>query len=315
MSQTSIYKLPLFETYRYSLVYEDFTRPDELDEEATIHQILTYDRENRLVKAENFSNGELVTEKTFAYDGDKIVRETEFFAETDTSTEMRVSKTEEGYRKDFFTDGSLEYSEHYRLNDRGRTVGCRVVDPAGESIRSWEANERGDITRTIDKDGEVIHEYDYDGEDRVIQIVTRASGSESESDEKHETREVLYYEGEMPIRSEIFENGERIAYSEMEYGADGKILRSKQYQGEELVGETAVETDPDGAWMVRLQKQRVRRVARTAVYEDYRTGRVELLFDSDKRITDALASDDRYLDPDLGIDLEAEAYYFFEYEP
>jgi antitoxin component YwqK of YwqJK toxin-antitoxin module len=306
MSETVIYKIPLYEAYKYSLIYKDCIHPDSLDLEGTLHQRLVYDTKKRLIRVENYKDGELVTEKTFSFDGDRLMKEREYFVETESVTEIIYSYSAEGYRKGFFTHNELEASEIYVNNEKGVVGSCQCLDSENEVFRSWQANEKGDIVYFEEKGKVIEYDYVYNADGLIEEIVI--------TDEKGESREVRHYENKNVVKIENFSDGECIEYTLYEYNKDGKIIHTERYQEGVCVNETAIETDPAGLYEVHLQKQLGGYRAGARSVERYRTGKVEILYDEDRRMSEILASDYPFIDAALGISLDADAYYFFEYE-
>ena len=83
-----IYRIALFDAYTYGLVGEGKPRPDDPDAEGTLYQIITTDDRGRLVKIERFFEGEPSTERTFFYEGDRPIREEEYYTDTGTRSEI-----------------------------------------------------------------------------------------------------------------------------------------------------------------------------------------------------------------------------------
>jgi len=303
MPVTYIYRIALFDAYTYGLVGEGRPRPDDPDAEGTLYQIITTDDRGRLVKLERFFEGEPSTERTFFYEGDKPAREEEFYTDTGTRSEIRYRYRPGGLTKEFLTDGELDHTEEYSLNEKGVVVGCRQCDALGEETASWEANERGDRVRASDGEQEVSFDHRYDDDGLLVETSSRAG--------ERTTRETYRYRDNVLVKHEVFSLGPPATAD----GENDEFESPESETGETLVSEESVEVDPDGKWEVRRRRQLVSRIGmHDAGQNKYWPSRIEILFDDQRRITDVLACDYEFLAPALGVNCEANAYYFFEYE-
>jgi hypothetical protein len=300
MPVTYIYRIPLFEAFKYTLTEEGLPRADELDAEGTLYQIITMDDRRRLVKIEKYFEGELSSERTIFYDGECVVREEEIFKDSGTRSEIRYLYHQNGFTKEFYTEGEPDGKEAYTVNEKGVAVGCRRVDVSGEETTSWEANDRGDRLCLKDGEREVRFEHRYDGEGRVTESISR--------DGEQTIREALHYRDNVLIRHEVFAEGFR---AEREDDPDAPAAA----RGEALVSEEIIEPDPQGRFEVRKRRQLVARGSRDgSAAAKFWPSKIEILFDERRRITDVLVSDHELILPELGINCESNAYYFFEYE-
>jgi len=306
MRQVNIYKLPLLEAYQYSLIYEGYPRPDEIDEEAIIHQVIIYDDKDRPLKVENYTEGLLASSKSFAYDGELLVHEIEYFADTQGQNEIRVKLTETGFIKEFWEGGELSYREIYEKNSQGIIVACETVDELGQRLNLWKANAKGDVIYQLSEKGETMLSYQYDEKDRPVEIIRRFS-------EKEEVRR-LSYDGSRLVKEEIWQDGSCTQIEEYEYASDGEERSYRVFVGGELVLERLLERDPSQRWLVKLQKIKPWSNGRVAPNTYFQSSRVELLFDFDQSISDALTCGTVYQDVAQGIYLDRNAYYFCESE-
>ncbi len=125
------------------------------------------------------------------------------------------------------------------------------------------------------------------------------------------TRETYRYRDNVLVKHEVFSRGLPAAAD----GENDEFESPEPETGETLVSEESVEVDPDGKWEVRRRRQLVSRIGmHDAGQNKYWPSRIEILFDDQRRITDVLACDYEFLVPALGVNCEANAYYFFEYE-
>jgi hypothetical protein len=332
MSVTYVYKMPLYHAYEYSLASPGAPRPDQLDEEGILHQILTYDGEKRLVKAEQCVNGIITVEKNFFFSGGLISREEEFFHETGARCEVVYQYREGGYSKEFFTEGALEAREVYEKNSVGEAASFRKYDARDNLVEYSEANERGHITRSGDgglekkyeygyrQDGMIEWKKTYDGERETREeFLYNADGALMESITRggeDETREIFSYDGTRLVKKSIIHNGVPFEYVMYHQEEDGSVTRTETYRGEELVDEYIEKTDPNSRVLVRRHKGKVPvtnddgEVIRMMLVST----KVEVVRDDTGRVTDILTCDTGFQEPALGITCDPNAYYFLEYE-
>jgi hypothetical protein len=306
MPETCIYKIPLVNAYKYSLIYEDHIHPEQLDAEGTLHQRLIHDEKKRLIKIENYADGNLVSEKTFEFEGERLKKEREYFNETESASEIVYSYTEEGVTKEYYTENELEFREILFVNDKGVATAFEYRDAEGELVKYWEANDRGDVIRSEDENRLCTYEYVYNEDGQIAE--TRVKDGDKE------VREVMEYKDKKVSKAVNFIDGESSEYSTFEYDNEGKVSCTQRFVDNVLANETAVQIDPAGKYSIRFQKLLLHAKAGSRAREVYRSGKVEILFDDYKRITDVLTSGDSYVDQSSGINLEPDAYYFFEYE-
>lgn len=306
MRQIYIYKLPLLEAYSFSLIYEGYPRPDEIDEEASIHQVIVYDDKERPLKIENYTEGLLACSKSFVYDGELLVHEVEYLVETQGQNEVRIMLTATGFIREFWVGSELSYKEIYEKNSAGIIVACETVDKAGQRLNLWKANAKGDVIYQLGEKGAMEISYQYDDNDRPVEIVRRSSAGEEVSR--------LSYDGSRLVKEEIWQDGSCIQVEEHEYAADGEEKAYRVFVGGSLVLERLLQRDISRRWLVKLQKIRPWAKGHVMPKTCFQSSRVELLFDQDQHITDALTCGTVYQDMATGIYLDCNAYYFCEAE-
>lgn len=332
MSVTYVYRIPLYHAYEYSLVYEGSPRPDELDEDGVLHQILTYDGKGRLVCAEQCVNGAVTVERRYDYADGRLVREEERYRETGTGTETVYRYREGGYSRESLTDGTRDFREEYILDDTGRETAFRKYDADDELVECREKNERGDVVLSREAGVETRYEYGYRPDGRVAWKKTMGSGGEIREeflyteagvlmetvtrDGEREIRELYTYEGSELVKSAILENGVSAGHTLHRKEGDGRISRTESYHDGELIAEYVRETGPDNRYLVERSRERVPltdgtgRVTRVLPV----SRKLEVVREESGRITDVLTCDRPFQVQGSGLECDANAYFFLEYE-
>jgi hypothetical protein len=150
-------------------------------------------------------------------------------------------------------------------------------------------------------------DFSYDEDGLIRESISREGDQTS--------REVFHYQDGELVKQEGFVKGLRSDDADFPEVAEKDDDPSAQNDGEVMVYEKTIETDPQGRYMVRLMKQLVSRGYHgPGPNLKYWPSKVEILFDEQKRITDVLACETKFEDPALGVECDGNAYYFFEYE-
>ncbi|MBN1524062.1 MAG: hypothetical protein JW904_06265 [Spirochaetales bacterium] len=303
-----VFKIPLHDAFRYSIFDDAMPHPDTLDREGDLVFALSLTADGKIGRIESFQNGECHSVKEYFYREEKISVEKESFPETGGVNEIIYTYHDSGYKKEFLNCGELDYSEHYTQNAGGIITAFCKLDAEGRVVAEFQANDKGDIVYFRDEAGENSYSISYNQRNQLQEISFTEDGVK--------VLEKYFYSGDLLAKKEIWYDEYLSELHEYTTEDDGKRVVEKVSVGGELAYEVFREDDKFHGHFVQISKVHNNRLRgfRGHAYHGSDSGKCEIKYGRDGRIEELLSSNEKYMDPLLGIQFEPNAYYFLEEE-